>query len=350
MLRIGALELGFPVVQAALAGYSDGPMRIIARGLGAPYALREAVLDRNIAQRGRLQRRLLAAPDPRDHPLGGQLLGARPDEMGAAAALLAAHGCDVIDVNFGCPVRKVLGRCRGGWLLSQPEVACAILRAVRAAVPRDVPVTVKLRRGMDDTAESERKFFRILEAAFALGLAAVTVHPRTVAQRYRGPSDWRFLARVKRHAGRGTVLGSGDLFSADDIRRMLAETGVDGVSVARGCIGNPWIFREARALLSGNPWPEPPSVAEQGRVIRAHLDLAIAAHGEVLGCRRLRKSGIRYADLHPYGNEVRAAYIRARTVADWRAILDRWYDPGRDWPAGIRGRSVAGLVAAGAGR
>ncbi len=254
---------------------------------------------------------------------------------------MVGAGYDVIDINFGCPVKKVLGRRRGGFLLSDPDTAIEIMRGVRSSVPPYVPVTVKMRRGFDDTPESEHKFYRILEAAFELGLSAVTVHPRTVTQRYRGRADWDFLARAKRHVGEKTVLGSGDLYTGQDVKRMLEHTGVDGVTVARGCIGNPWIFAEARAVLSDKPLPEPPSVLEQGRVIRHHYELAQTAHGERLGARIMRKFGIKYAELHPYAQDVRAAFVRVRDRAQWLAVLEEWYDPHRDWPPGRRKQSPA---------
>ena len=330
MLRIGPFEFDFPVVQAALSGYSDLPMRLIARRAGAPYALSEVVLDKIVIAPGKLRRRLFDLHED-DHPVGGQLMGSKPEQFAEAAAQMAEAGFDVIDINFGCPVNKVLGRCRGGYLLSDPPVAIDILRRVRGAVPKAIPVTLKMRRGMDDSAESERDFFRILDAAWSLGLDAVTVHGRTVRQKYVGPSRWEFLARVKKLAGERIVLGSGDLFSADSIVQMLERTGVDGVTVARGCIGNPWIFGEARALLAGKPLPPPPNVAEQGRVIREHFHLSQAAHGELSG-RLMRKFGIRYSALHPCGERVRGAFVRCSTETEWLAVLDEWYDPGRDWP------------------
>lgn len=348
MLKIGSLSLDFPVTQAALAGFSDAPMRIIARRLGAAYTLHDVILDKLVVQKGKKQRRLLRPPAAEERPIGAQLMGAEPGQFAQAAALLAEAGYDVIDVNFGCPVKKVLGRCRGGYLLSDPPTGIEILRAVRAAVPPAVPVTLKMRRGLDDTPESERKFYQIFDAAMEIGVAAVTVHGRTVEQRYVGSSRWEFLTRLRRYAPGATILGSGDLFSARDIKRMLDETGVDGVAVARGSIGNPWIYSEARVILAGTPLPDPPSVAEQGRVIRAHFDLAVATHGEHLAGRIMRKFGIKYAELHPCASDVRWAFIGAATYAQALAVLDQWYDPQRAWPPGVRKPGPGALVAAGA--
>jgi tRNA-dihydrouridine synthase B len=349
MLRIGDLQFDFPVVQAALSGYSDAPMRRIARRHGAPYCLHEVVLDKLVAQPGKLRKRILRI-DPEDHPIGGQLMGSEPREFSEAAAALAEAGFDVIDINFGCPVRKVLGRGRGGFLLCEPGRAIEIIERVRATVSPTIPVTLKLRRGMDDSVASERDFFRIFDAALAAGLAAVTVHGRTVRQRYTGPSDWAFVQRAKRRAADRTILGSGDLFTAEDIRRMFEQTGVDGVTVARGCIGNPWIYREARALLAGAVLPDPPSVIEQGRVIREHFDLSVAAHGEQRAARIMRKFGIKYAELHPHCPRVRDAFIRSKTAADWLAVIAQWYDPTRVWPPGLRRSGPGHLIAAGARR
>jgi nifR3 family TIM-barrel protein len=323
-MRIGPLQFDFPVVQAALSGYSDAAMRRMARLCGAPYALDEVVLDRLIVTSGRKQRRHLSiAAD--DHPIGGQLMGSNPDEFGPAARELAGAGFDVIDINFGCPVRKVLGRCRGGFLLSQPQTAIEIVSRVRDAVPAHIPVTVKMRRGLDDSAASRDNFFEIFDGAFAHGVAAITVHGRTVEQRYNGPSRWEFLAEVKRHAGSRTVLGSGDLFTAEDAMAMIGQTGVDGVSVARGAIGNPWIFREARALWSGRPLPDPPTVFEQRDIIAAHYRAAIELHGPKQGPRIMRKFGIKYSRLHPTPLAVRDAFIAVAGEHDWQAVLDRWY-------------------------
>jgi tRNA-dihydrouridine synthase B len=331
-LQIGSISIGFPVVQAALSGYSDMAMRVIARKLGASYSLCEVVLDQTILHAGKkLQRRFMQV-DPGEHPVAGQLMGSDPLEFAEAARSLVAAGFDVIDINFGCPVKKVLGRCRGGFLLSTPETALEIVSRVREAVPPQTPVTLKMRRGLDDTAQSRDNFFTIFDGAFARGAAAVTVHGRTVEQRYIGPSRWEFLTEVKRHAGMRTVLGSGDLFTPQACLDMIRQTGVDGVTVARGCIGNPWIFQQCRALAAGLPLPPPPTVFEQREIIREHYRLAESIYGANHFGRQMRKFGIKYSRLHPQALEVRNAFIAVSQNDQLQAVMDRWYSedlPGR---------------------
>lgn len=332
-LRLGRVEVGFPVVQAALSGYSDWAMRVLARRLGAPYTLCEVLLDQFLleASHTRKNQGRLRVSDE-EHPVGGQLMGANPEDFGPAALRLLAAGFDVIDINFGCPVKKVLGRCRGGYLLSQVETALEIVSRVREAVPEPIPVTVKMRRGIDDTDESRERFFTIFDGAFARGAAAITVHGRTVEQRYIGPSSWEFLREVKRHAGERVVLGSGDLFTPQACLDMIHQTGVDGVTVARGAIGNPWVFRQVRALAAGEPLPDPPSLFEQRDVIAEHYRLAEQIYGADVCCRQMRKFGIKYSRLHPQSLEVRSAFISVRRPGQWRDALDQWYAedlPGR---------------------
>lgn len=331
-LCIGSVEIGFPVVQAALSGYSDWAMRMVARRLGAPYTLCEVVLDRIVNQAGRKTRLKRLRVTAEEQPVGGQLMGSDPLEFASAARELAKIGFRVIDINFGCPVKKVLGRCRGGFHLSRPDIALEIVSRVRDAVPPETPVTVKMRRGIDDTPESRDKFFTIFDGAFARGIAAATVHGRTVEQRYVGPSRWSFLRDVKRHAGDRIILGSGDLFTAADCLNMIQETGVDGVTAARGAIGNPWIFQQAMALANGEPLPPPPTLFEQRAVIEEHYRLAEQIYGLEPCCRQMRKFGIKYAQLHPDPMAVRDAFIQVRRPGDWQQVLNRWYAedlPGR---------------------
>ena len=318
--------LGFPVVQAALSGYSDWPMRLLARRFGASYSLCEVMLDQFlVSMRDRQRNRHFLYNTAEEQPVAGQLMGAEPEQFAQGAQKLVEAGFAVIDINFGCPVRKVVGRCRGGYHLSQPEVALEIVHRTRDIVPSPIPVTLKMRRGMDDTAESRDNFYRILDGAFSYGVSAITVHGRTVEQKYKGPSRWEFLREVKQHVGDRTILGSGDLFTAADCWRMIEQTGIDGVTVARGCIGNPWIFAQTRALAEGNPLPSPPSTHEQAEVMREHWDLAERLYGSDRVGVMMRKFGIKYSASHPNYIAVRTDFAKIRDRADWNAVLEKHY-------------------------
>lgn len=323
-MKIRDLEISMPAVQAALSGYSDLAMRRVARAHGAQFCFNEVVVDRLVLIKGRGQRRILDIPAD-DHPVGGQIMGTEPEIFGAAADQMVTAGYDLIDINFGCPVNKVMGRCRGGYHLSQPSIAGAIVKSTLDAVGGRVPVTVKMRRGLDDTVESEKNFFRILDGAFEAGIDAVTVHGRTVAQKYVGPSKWDFLTKVKRHLGDRTMLGSGDLFSATDVRNMMEQTGVDGVTLARGCIGNPFLFGQTAAVLAGRE-VEAPDLQAQRDAILMHWQTARQVYGDKLGIRRTRTHAIKYAQI--YGEQaetVRDAFVKIRSESDLLDVLDRFY-------------------------
>jgi len=301
-------------------------MRVMAVRNGAPYTVCEVMLDKflvDMKDRKRTSHFLHISDE--EHPVGGQLMGAEPEQFALGAMKLVKAGFDVIDINFGCPVKKVLGRCRGGFHLSQPDVALEIVKRTRESVPDDIPVTVKMRRGIDDTNESTDNFFEILDGAFEIGVDAICVHGRTVKQRYVGPSKWEFLTALKKHAGDKIILGSGDLFTAQDCLDMIRETGVDGVTVARGAIGNPWVFQQARALAEGKPLPDPPSLLEQREVMLEHYVLAESLYGEQRVGKLMRKFGIKYSILHPQHDEVRAGFVRIKSRAEWEANLDKFY-------------------------
>jgi tRNA-dihydrouridine synthase B len=331
--RLLAAVPGFdaPCFQAGLAGYSDAAMRIVARRRGCPFCVTEALLDRPLLAGGRgfdkadleKQHRHVPGGDE-DHPLAGQIIGSDPWEMAKAALLLADAGFDVIDVNLACPVKKIARKCRGGHFLAHPDEAVQLLAEVRAAVPPETPCTVKLRRAWDDESESARAFERIFDAAYELGYAWATVHGRTVRQKYIGPSRWDVLRDlVVRYPDR-LIFGSGDIWSASDVFRMMSYTGVYAVSVARGCIGNPWVFRQVRQLMAGEE-PTPPSVEEQRDVLVEHFRLSMAVNGERLASRMMRKFGIMFSHHHPQSRTVRDAFIRVSSRDDWRAVIDTHY-------------------------
>jgi len=240
----------------------------------------------------------------------------------------------VIDLNFACPVKKIKNKARGGHMLLDDNRAVSIVKAVRDALPPDAVTTVSLRRGFDDSPESADRFYRIVDTIWSHGYAAVRVHARTVEQKYLGASRWEFLRQVKSRYPDKTILGSGDVFTAEDAIRMLHETGVDIVWIARGAIGNPWIFDHAAALLAGRAI-SPPTIHEQRDALSEHFSIAMQIHGEQLAGRRMRKMGIKYSRFHPQAADVKREFINVVSLRDWQDVLDRHYsqDGAGVWPA-----------------
>jgi tRNA-dihydrouridine synthase B len=356
MLRIGTIELATPFCQAGLAGYSDRAMRVVARRRGCPYAVTEALLDTIMVNGGEGLRRSIDINDE-DHPVAGQIMGSEPGTMSRAAQLLHERSYDVIDLNFACPVKKIKNKARGGHMLLDDAMAISILRAVRDALPPAAITTISMRRGFDDSPESEERFYRIADAAFEYGYSAIRCHARTVEQKYLGQSRWDFLRAIKQRYPDNTILGSGDVFTAEDAVRMLHETGVDIVWIARGAIGNPWIFQQSRTLLNQRATQasrlqfaahlnvgatpaspssdlQPPSIHTQRDALAEHFSIAMEIHGEQLAGRRMRKMGIKYSRFHPAAGEVKHQFINVRSLRDWTNVLDNWYatdGPGA-WP------------------
>ncbi len=318
--RIGNIQIELPMVVAALAGYTDHAYRMICRELGAPYCATEMMLDRLLQVKGRMRNRMLKLTD-QDHPVAGQIIGCEPPVMAEAAWALCRMGFDVVDLNFACPVRKALSRKRGGWLLTEPDLVLQIIREVMAAVDR--PVTLKLRQKFNND-DNDDVFYRIAEGAFDAGVAAICVHARSVERKYFGPADWEFLARAKQHFPDKTIIGSGDVMTPRQAFRMLSETGVDAVAVARGILGNPWFFRQVRELASGKEQTRPP-LAEQRDVIMRHFAAACELYGMDKGPKIMRKFGIKYARMHPKPKAMRIAFVDVRSPEQWQAVLDEHY-------------------------
>jgi nifR3 family TIM-barrel protein len=335
-VRIGPITLATPFCRAGLAGYSDRAMRVVARRHGCPYAVTEALLDVILLSGGQGLRKSIDINDE-DHPVAGQLIGSDAETLAPAAKILHRAGYDVIDLNFACPVKKIKNKARGGHMLKDVPRALDVLKAVRDALPPEAPTTVSLRRSFDDSAESADRFYEIVDAAWANGYSAVRVHGRTVEQKYLGRASWPALREVKERYPDRTILGSGDVFTAEDAVRMRRETGVDVVWVARGAIGNPWIFRHA-AMIDAGADPQsiaPPTIHEQRSALAEHFAMAMQIHGEQLAGRRMRKMGIKYSRFHPEAASVKTDFIAVRSLRDWTAVLDKWYaaDGAGAWPA-----------------
>jgi len=334
MPRIGHLQIDHPFCQAGLAGYSDRAMRTVARRRGCPYAVTEALLDVIMLNGGHGLRKSIDIDD-NDHPVAGQIMGSEPHTMAPAAKILHEAGYDVIDLNFACPVKKIKNKARGGHMLMDTERGISIIRAVRDVLP-SATCSISLRRGFDETPESTDRFYEIVDAAWDAGYSAIRVHGRTVIQKYLGVADWPSIRDVKQRYPNRTIFGSGDVFTAHDVIRMLKLTGVDIAWVARGAIGNPWIFRDAAKLLADPDIElQPPTIAEQREALAEHFSIAMQIHGEQLAGRRMRKMGIKYSRFHPQADLVKRDFIETRSLRDWTNALERWYatDGPGVWPS-----------------
>jgi tRNA-dihydrouridine synthase B len=328
-MRIGPIHLSTPFCQAGLAGYSDRAMRLVARRRGCAYAVTEALLDITLCNGGEGLRKSIDINDE-DHPIAGQIIGSEPETMAQAAGIMAGAGYDVIDLNFACPVKKIKNKARGGHMLLDVARALAVMRAVRDRVG-DRPLTVSLRRAFDESPRAQERFVEVIETAWSLGFAAARVHARTVEQKYLGSARWPFLTELKQRYPTKTIFGSGDVFTASDAVQMYLQTGVNLVWIARGAIGNPWIFEHAARLLN-DPKAEipPPSIGRQRDALIEHFQIAAEIHGESLAARRMRKTGIKYSRFHPLAGEVKRQFILVQSLRDWQGVLDQWY--GDDGP------------------
>jgi tRNA-dihydrouridine synthase B len=322
LLKIGSISLDVPFFQASLAGYSDLAMRKLARRFGAPLTFNGVMID-TLAMHPSVINKYGFTPAHDQHPIGAQLVGTESTMMSAAARFLFEAGYDLIDLNFACPAPKVLRRGRGGSMLRNPRGVLEICRRVRTAVP--CPVTMKLRTGYDDSEASKEDFWTIAEKAADEGIDALIVHGRTVSQDYRGKADWNILAELKQHLPLTTIIGSGDVFSPQTILERLKETGIDGVTVARGAIGNPWIFAQSRALCEGKAKPPEPTIDEQADIMLWHFEEVMKLHGRRKGLGYFRKFSCRYSHLHPQRRQVHRDLLVADSPDAVRAAIKHWY-------------------------
>jgi tRNA-dihydrouridine synthase B len=314
-MKTGPISFDSPLVLAPLAGYTDSPMRRIARRFGASMVWTEMVSAEGAVRESEATLKLLAF-DPAERPIAFQVFGARPEGLAGAAARIERLGPDVIDLNAGCPARKVVKSGSGAALMRSPRLLAEIVEALVEAVA--VPVTAKIRSGWDADEVNAAEVASVLEAS---GAAAVVVHPRTRAQGFKGSADWSVIADVRR-AVAIPVIGSGDVLEPADALRMLEETRADAVMIGRGAVGNPWIFKRAVAMLAGGDDPGPPSLEERIDVAIEHLDLMVSAKGEHKGVIEMRKHLVSYLRGAPGVSRVRGELVRMEGHANVRDRLE----------------------------
>jgi tRNA-dihydrouridine synthase B len=286
-LGIGGFIPDNPFFLAPLAGVTDSPFRRLCRAQGAAVVCSEMVSAKGLWYgSGKTERLLRVCAD--EAPVAFQIFGREPEMLAFAARTLDGRENALLDINMGCPVPKVVKNGEGAALLRDPDLAGRLVEAAVSATRK--PVTVKLRIGWDAASVNAAEMAKTLEAA---GAAALAVHGRTREQFYGGKADWRVIRRVKETVGI-PVIGNGDIRSGADALRMLAETGCDFVMIARGALGNPWIFREALALYRGEDLPAPPGPGERVDMILRHLELLVAEKGERVAVLEMRKHAAWY--------------------------------------------------------
>jgi len=280
-VRIRDLHFEHGICLAPMAGVTDSAFRVIARKKGCELVFTEMVSSEGLVRNARRTRKYMELHGE-ERPAGVQIFGANPDVLGAAARMAEDSGADLVDINMGCPVRKVLKSGAGSALMKDPRRVASIIRAVRNSI--SLPLTVKLRAGWKGAVNCV-ELARIAEAE---GADAVVLHPRTVEQLFGGRSDWSLIARMKSclHIA---VIGNGDIRTAEDACRMVRETKCDGVMVGRGVMGNPWLFSSIRQKFE-YPASEVilPSPGEKRETVMMHLRYAVSIFGEQMGLRQFR--------------------------------------------------------------
>lgn len=309
-MKIGTISLKNEMILAPMAGVSNLPFRLLNREFGVGLTFTEMISANGLVRGMQKSMHYLNAHSD-DRPLGVQIFGADPSILAEAAKIITDLGADLLDVNMGCPVKKVVKTGAGAALMKDPQRIAAIVRAVRKAT--FLPLTVKMRAGWRTNCINVLEVAKIAEDS---GADAVVVHPRTADQAFSGTADWSLIEKVKGRLGI-PVIGNGDIKKGADAVRMMQTTGCDAVMVGRGCLGNPWIFDQIQAHLLGLTDPSPPSPVQREQMIRRHLALELAAVGEKAGMKMFRKHLLWYTK----GLKGGASFRQRITTVEEKTIL-----------------------------
>ena len=315
-MNIGTVTIPGRVTLAPMAGVTDAAFRRLCRQQGAALTCTEMVSARALVYRDKKTEALLYCP-PEDHPVAAQIFGHEPEIMAEAAPMaLALSGADILDINMGCPVGKVIRSGDGSALMRDPVLAGKIIEAVVRAV--DVPVTVKFRKGWDGGNVNAVEFARVCESS---GASAIAVHGRTRAQMYAGKADWDVIRDVKR-AVSIPVFANGDIFSGADAEHILRYTGCDFAMVGRGCFGDPWLFARANAAVKGEPEPPLPPLAERMDAALEQIRFSAEQKGERLACIEARSQFAWYLRGVPHAGPYKQEIVHVGTMEELEHIVN----------------------------
>ena len=306
-MKIGNVEIENSLALGPMAGVTDLPFRLLCKEQGCGMLYTEMVSAKAILYKNK-NTNILLNIDKAEHPIAVQLFGSDPDIMAEIGAKVAEGPCDFIDINMGCPVPKIVNNHEGSYLLTQPKLVEEILTKMVKAIKK--PVTIKVRKGFKDGEIQAPEIARIAESC---GVSAIAVHGRTREQYYSGKADWDVIKEVK-EAVKIPVIGNGDIFSAKDAKAMKEYTGCDGLMVARGARGNPWIFREIKEYLENGNVIDKPTINDIREMIIRHAKMLVDYKGEYTGIREMRKHIAWYTAGLPHSAELRRMCNQIETM------------------------------------